>query len=262
MGGLSRIVPKHYQRWNVTFAEMKKVAVIGCGWLGLPLALDLKAKGYETYGFARRQEIQDILIANGIVVLPSIDSLKSIEVAVCTLTPPKTEEDLKVHTQIARAAADNNLEQFIYTSSISVYPDIDAEVSEGDNDPKHAISQLEATYLEQYPKTTVLRLGGLYGADRHPAKYLSGRANVAKPLAPINLVSRERVIESILKCIELEIQSEIINIVDKEHPTRVSYYTEVCNAMGIAPPSFEESEEKGKIVSTKKMEQLLHLQIL
>jgi nucleoside-diphosphate-sugar epimerase len=238
---------------------MKKVAVIGCGWLGLPLAIELKAKGYEVYGFARREEVQNILKTNDIVVLPSADSLENIDVAICTLTPPKTEEDLELHTKIAQAATDKEVTQFIYTSSISVYPDIEAEVSEDDFDPNHAISQLEATYRGQYPKTTILRLGGLYGGDRHPAKYLSGRASVAKPLAPINLVSRERVIDSILKCIELDIQAEIINVVDKEHPTRVSYYTEICKQLGIAPPMFEDSVEKGKIVSTKKMEQLLHL---
>ncbi len=59
---------------NVTFAVMKKVAVIGCGWLGMPLAIELKAKGYEVYGFARRQEVQDILKTNGFVVLPAADS--------------------------------------------------------------------------------------------------------------------------------------------------------------------------------------------
>ncbi len=238
---------------------MKKVAVIGCGWLGLPLTLELKSKGYEVYGYARRHEVQEMLAANQINVLPLPTSLDKIEVAISTLTPPKSEEDQTVHLQIAQAAHEHQLQQLIYTSSISVYPDRNALLSEEENDPEHPISKLEELYINQFANTTILRLGGLYGGERHPAKYLSGRSNVAKPLAPINLVSRERVIESILKCIELGIQSEIINIVDNEHPTRVSYYTEVCNAMGIAPPSFEESEEKGKIVSTKKMEHLLHL---
>jgi len=259
LDGLSRIVPKHYQRWNVTFAEMKKVAVIGCGWLGLPLALELKSKGYEVYGYARRHEVQELLVANQITVLPLPTSLDKIELAISTLTPPKSEVDQMVHIQIAQAAHEHQLSQLIYTSSISVYPDIDAVLSEEDNDPAHPISKLEELYMSQFSQATMLRLGGLYGGERHPAKYLSGRANVAKPLAPTNLVSRERVIESILKCIELGIQSEIINIVDKDHPTRLSYYTEVCNAMGIVPPSFEESEEKGKLISTKKMKQLLHL---
>lgn len=238
---------------------MKKIAVIGCGWLGLPLALELKSKGYEVFGYARREEIQEILETHQISVLDSPGQLHDIDVAISTLTPPKSEEDEMVHLQIARAAYNHRLSQLIYTSSISVYPDIDAIVSEEQNDPAHPISKLEGLYSEHFSHTTILRLGGLYGGDRHPAKYLSGRSNVAKPLAPINLVSRERVIHSILQSIDLKIQSEIINIVDPEHPTRIDYYTEVCKELGIAPPAFEESVEKGKIVSTKKMEQLLHL---
>ena len=244
---------------NVTFATMKKVAVIGCGWLGLPLALELKSKGYEVYGYARRQEIQENLKANQISVLDLPTRLDNVNVVISTLTPPKSEEDQSVHRQIAQAAHENQSSQLIYTSSISVYPDRNALLSEEENDPEHPISKLEELYINQFANTTILRLGGLYGGERHPAKYLSGRTNVAKPLAPINLVSRERVINSILKCIERNIQSEIINIVDPEHPTRIAYYTEVCKQLDIAQPSFEESFEMGKIVSTKKMEHLLHL---
>jgi nucleoside-diphosphate-sugar epimerase len=238
---------------------MKKVAVIGCGWLGLPLALELKSKGYEVFGYARREEIQEILETHQISVLDSPGQLLNIDVAISTLTPPKSEEDQTLHLQIAQAAREHQLSQLIYTSSISVYPDIDALLSEEDNDPEHPISKLEELYIGQFSQVTILRLGGLYGGQRHPATYLSGRSNVAKPLAPINLVSRERVIHSILQSIDLNIQSEIINIVDPEHPTRIDYYTEVCKQLAIDPPAFEESDEKGKIVSTKKMELLLHL---
>ncbi len=244
---------------NVTFAKMKKVAVIGCGWLGLPLALELKSRGYDVFGYARRQVIQEILGKHEISVLDAPTRLAHINVAICTLTPPKSEQDEAVHQQIAKAAKDHQLSQFIYTSSISVYPDKDAVLLETENDPQHAISKLEQVYSGQFNTATILRLGGLYGGERHPAKYLSGKTNVAKPQAPINLVSRDLVISAIIKCIELDINSEIINIVDPEHPTRIDYYTQVCKQLGIAPPAFEESTEKGKIVSTKKMEQLLHL---
>lgn len=253
------IVPKHYQRQDVTFVIMKKVAVIGCGWLGFPLALELKSKGYEVAGYARRPEVQALLDANQIAVLPLPTSLDKIEVAISTLPPPKSELDEMIHIQIAQAAHEHQISQLIYTSSISVYPDIDSVLSEEDNDPAHRISKLERFYSNQFSRTTILRLGGLYGGERHPARYLSGRTNVAKPLAPVNLVSRERVVQSILQCIELQIQPEVINIVDHEHPTRIDYYNEVCKQLGIAPPLFEQSTERGKIVSTKKMEQLLHL---
>jgi nucleoside-diphosphate-sugar epimerase len=145
----------------------------------------------------------------------------------------------------------------IYTSSISVYPDLPQTVAEDDADPLHPIYILEQTYFAHFPTTNILRLGGLYGGERHPAKYLAGKTEVAKPHAPINLVSRDKVIYSIQKTIERKIIAETINVVDDEHPSRIEYYTSKCIEMSLLPPHFASDDRLGKLVSSDKWHKLI-----
>lgn len=236
---------------------MIKVAIIGCGWLGMPLSEQLQLQEYKVSGFARREEVKQSLRSKNIELLESPFQLEGQDIVISTITPPKDEQDLAVHTQIAKAASLADVRQLIYTSSISVYPDLPKTVSESEADPFHPIYLLEQTYLSHFPTATILRLGGLYGGERHPAKYLAGKTDVAKPLAPINLVSRDRVIYTIQKTIERKIIGETINVVDDEHPSRIEYYTSKCVEMSLAPPHFASDERLGKLISSDKWHKLL-----
>ena len=236
---------------------MKKIAVIGCGWLGMPLAEKLLKDGYDVIGFARRPEVLDKLQSIHIPVISRPFSFEGIDIVISTITPPKTAADEEIHHEIALAAKAADVAQMIYTSSISVYPDEAREVQEPDAIEDHPIRLLEKMYAQTFPSSTILRLGGLYGGERHPAKYLSGRSDLPKPLAPINLVSREKVIFTIEKVIQKEVIGDIINVVDAEHPTRKDYYTAICEQLGIAPPLFSADESLGKIVSSKKWNQYI-----
>ena len=119
-------------------------------------------------------------------------------------------------------------------------------------DASSSMGQLEALYRQEYNDVTILRLGGLYGGERHPAFYLSGKNSVPKPMAVINLVSQERVISAIELTVDKGIKGETFNIVDPEHPTRKKYYTEVCAQLGIPAPEFENTIDKGKVVDDSK----------
>lgn len=234
---------------------MKKVAIIGCGWLGMPLAEKLLKEGFEVLGFARRPEVLDELHSRQIPVISRPFSFEGIDIVISTITPPKTAADEAIHHEIAQAASAADVAQLIYTSSISVYPDEPREVEEKDAIEDHPIRLLEKIYSNTFTNSTILRLGGLYGGERHPAKYLSGRSDLPKPLAAINLVSREKVIFTMEKVIQKEITAHIINVVDEEHPSRKDYYTSVCAQLGLIPPHFSTDESTGKIVSSKKWRQ-------
>jgi 3-hydroxyisobutyrate dehydrogenase-like beta-hydroxyacid dehydrogenase len=94
---------------------MKKVLVIGCGWLGLPLALKLKDLGYSVSGTTRNAERQKALESKDIQFFndPEIPSNADFDAVICTLTPPKSEADREIHQKIAKQA--KNVTQFIYT---------------------------------------------------------------------------------------------------------------------------------------------------
>ena len=46
--------------------ERKKIAILGCGWLGLPLATSLLSKGYEVKGSTTSESKLDVLKNAGI----------------------------------------------------------------------------------------------------------------------------------------------------------------------------------------------------
>jgi nucleoside-diphosphate-sugar epimerase len=238
---------------------MKKVLVIGCGWLGLPLALKLKDLGYSVSGTTRNAERQKALESKDIQFFndPEIPSNADFDAVICTLTPPKSEADREIHQKIAKQA--KNVTQFIYTSSISIYPDIEATVSEINEDESSPMFALESIYLKELPQAVILRLGGLHGFNRHPARFLSGRKNVAKPLAPINLVSGLEVISAIELVLRKDVTGEIYNIVSDDHRTRIEYYSSVCDELGIPRPDFENTSEGGKLVDTSKWKQLRNM---
>ena len=114
-------------------------------------------------------------------------------------------------------------------------------------------------------KTTVIRFGGLLGDNRHPIKFLAGRTNVENPDAAVNMIEREDcigIIEKILKYSETSEQhdnwGETFNAVAPQHPTRKAYYHKKAEIFNLPLPTFaEDSESKGKIISSNKVETIL-----
>jgi nucleoside-diphosphate-sugar epimerase len=102
--------------------------------------------------------------------------------------------------------------------------------------------------------TTVVRLGGLYGADRNPARFLAGRTDVARPEAPVNLIHRDDAVGAFLALIEQDVRGEVVNACADEHPTRREFYGRAARAMGLEPPTFDASDPAtGKVVSSRKL---------
>lgn len=270
----------------------EKIAILGCGWLGLPLAKSLLSKGYEIKGSTTSESKLEVLKNAGIspfqiqleehqVIGTIEDFLKETDVLVIDI-PPGLRREIsssqemtfvnKIKTLIPFIEK-SGIQKVIFVSSTSVYGDgfpiVEITEETKPNPDTESGKQLAITETllqsNSHFKTTVIRFGGLLGDDRHPIKFLAGRTNVENPHAPVNMIEREDcigIIEDILKYSETSEQhdnwGETFNAVAPQHPTRKAYYHKKAEIFNLPLPTFaEDSESKGKIISSEKVETIL-----
>jgi nucleoside-diphosphate-sugar epimerase len=270
----------------------EKIAILGCGWLGLPLAKSLLSKGYEIKGSTTSESKLEVLKNAGILpfqiqleehqVIGTIeDFLKETDVLVIDI-PPGLRREIsssqemtfvnKIKTLIPFIEK-SGIQKVIFVSSTSVYGDgfpiVEITEETKPNPDTESGKQLAITETllqsNSHFKTTVIRFGGLLGDDRHPIKFLAGRTNVENPHAPVNMIEREDcigIIEKILKHSETSEQhdnwGETFNAVAPQHQTRKAYYHKKAEIFNLPLPTFaEDSESKGKIISSEKVETIL-----
>ncbi|WP_421773780.1 NAD-dependent epimerase/dehydratase family protein [Gracilimonas sp.] len=243
------------------------VLIVGCGWVGKKLGEKLINDGFTVYGTTRSSsnfsELNEIGIKPVKLNLPAVPTseihLPEVVSVLISISPGRGENRSEYPTvigQLSRVLAQRNVQVLMY-SSTSAYGNATDEVIETDTSPDpnsdNAIVAAEGELLEHIPEAVILRLCGLYGEDRHPAKYMAGRTDIADGDAPVNLVHRDDVIQVTQKTISENIRGEIFNVCSGSHPSRSEIYTVIAERMGLKKPTFLEGGADGKTVSSKKL---------
>ncbi len=261
---------------------MKQISILGCGWLGLPLAKQLVKKGYSVKGSTTTESKLELLEKEGIS--PFLISLKTAEIQrdivsflensgllIINIPPglgnnPDDSFVAKMEYFIPFIEK-SSVEKVIFVSSTSVYADENNLVTEETFPKPETESGKQLVIVEKLLsenknfQTTILRFGGLIGEDRHPVKFLAGRNNIKNPEAPINLIHQSDCIEIIQKIIEKDVWDSVLNAVAPFHTSRKKYYTEKALEFGLVPPQFDENQSSvGKTVSSDKLIHLLNYQ--
>ncbi|RRQ49744.1 SDR family oxidoreductase [Maribacter algicola] len=251
----------------------KVIGVIGCGWLGLPLAKSLVKKGYKVKGTTTSKEKLETLSTEGIAPFlvevseheiqgDILEFLNGTDTLVVNIPPklrgkgPKENYVRKIELLVANIST-SAVREVLFVSSTSVYGDGQGEVDE-ETIPvptSEAGKQLLATeeLLKEHTlfKTTILRFAGLIGPDRHPIYMLSGRTNLSGGNAPVNLIHLEDCIGIMTSIIQNNLWGETINGVYPAHPTKKSYYTQKAHEKGLNPPNYDTSDtENPKIITS------------
>lgn len=243
--------------------EMKQISILGCGWLGLPLAEALIADGFSVKGSTTSENKMPLLEKVGIepflialsenTPLGSIsDFLENSSILIIDI-PPKlrgTEKENFVSkiAYLIPFIKKSTIQNVLFVSSTSVYgnaDDIITEETPPKPDTESGKQLLEAEMLLQKNdsfKTTVLRFGGLIGDDRNPVKFLSGKQNIENPDAPINFIHQEDCIGIILQIIARNSWNQLYNGVSPFHPTRELYYTQKATELNLPLPKFDHSK--------------------
>ena len=242
----------------------KNVLLFGCGYLGFPLAKELKTQGYfvqvathspdKLKGF-EEEELNPFLVSLDFDDF-SADSIKekckNVDSVILMLPPSNFKNYAATIQSIADCFQKNT--QVVFISSSSVYEDTSEIVNEySPCKGNHAIILAENNLRRNKSvNTTILRLAGLIGAGRHPVSTLLKKEKLANGLAPVNLVHQLDVISVIILVLRKNIRNELFNICYPEHPTRKDFYEKAAEKLSSKQIEFV-SEGSGKIVNGEKI---------
>jgi nucleoside-diphosphate-sugar epimerase len=258
---------------------MAHIAILGCGWLGLPLAKHLIKLGYSVKGSTTTATKTTILQQHGIVpYLVKLQEnstegdikglLEGCETLVIDIPPGLrsganenfTEKIKKLIPHIEAARVKNVL----FVSSTSVYGNNQGTVTEATTprpvteSGRQLLETEELLWGNKNFSTTIVRFGGLTGNDRHPVNYLAGKENIPEPDAPVNLIHQEDCIGIIAAIIKENAWGEVFNGVAPYHPTRKEYYTEKAKQKNLPLPLFSREEASGvKVIAADKVTEVL-----
>lgn len=264
-----------------------KISILGCGWLGLPLAKKLIENGYEVKGSTTSESKLELLKNAGISpyqikmeeneITGNMESFLENTDVLLVDVPPKlrgdfTENFVQKIKNLIPFVENSKVEKVLFVSSTSVYGDtfpiqeLDEEsaLNPDTESGKQLVEVEKLLQSNENFQTTVLRFGGLIGPERNPAKFLAGQENVANPNAPINFIHQEDcigIICAMLRQVENETWNwnDTFNAVTPNHPNRENYYTEKALEMNLKVPTFvKDPISIGKKISSKKLQNKLN----
>ena len=256
---------------------MKKVSIIGLGWLGEAAGLLLQKQGYRVIGSSTRPEKVELLRKKGLDAIhfaldpdpkgTGYSRLFDSEILVVTLPPRSRQGDGELYLQqlasLRDLAAHSAVKQVIFISSTGVYPNeskavpYTEEEQISESNAGNAIL-CRAEVLMGTSSTydlTVLRMGGLMGEDRIPGTYFSGKEQVMGHTR-VNFIHQVDAAGMIAWVIIQGLWNQTFNGVAPEHPLRREVYLHNANVLGIPlPASFQDAadEEGGRLISSEKI---------
>ena len=262
---------------------MRAVSILGCGWLGEPLALALKEAGFSVRGSVRKPEAITALSEKGIEphlidIAPEVNAEREDEFFSSDVLfinfPPERRDDIETYHEkqivnLINAIPNPRGKMVIFASSTSVYPNTNGVVREEDSLHPDKPSGKALLHVERLLMnnsefdTTVIRFAGLIGYDRSPIKSIKKKKLVLNPDCPLNLIHRDDCVGIVRRIIDLGVRNTVLNAACDEHPTRREYYSREARKYGIPPPLFEtENPPQYKIVSNEKLKRTLGYRLI
>lgn len=251
---------------------INSISVLGCGWLGFPLAVSLINKGYSVKGSTTsierlpllfKERIEPFLVQFRENCVPEnlAEFLKS-DILIIAVPPGRSSFKYQSYfdmlNTLTKVLPDGSIQKIIFISSTSVYGDQNRTVTERDKpEPDTEVGKrifaAEQIILSMQVKHIIVRLSGLIGPGRHPGRFLTGKPAVANGLAPTNLIHLEDAIGIINELITNDGTEGIYIAAAPSHPSKQSFYTLASQTMGFDPPQFIPEKIKWKGVESVRI---------
>ncbi|PZD78463.1 SDR family NAD(P)-dependent oxidoreductase [Mesonia sp. K7] len=257
----------------------EKVAILGCGWLGFPLARELKDLGYSINGSTtsdhKIKTLKDFGINSFLIKLfeerikgDMANFLKDVNVLILNFPPNYREnpnqEFIKIINNLSHEIAKQPNIYVVYVSTISVFRKTHPITKYNEEHEPYSefsktqqLIEAEKIILRLKNKSSILRLGGLIGEDRHPIKYIAGREKLQNANTPINLIHQNDAIDIIKKLVAQKVRG-IFHGVYPKHTSHQEYYSKIAEERGFSIPNYEKDKDKiGKIIESNITQQVL-----
>ena len=250
------------------------VGILGCGWVGLPLALAAVKKSWNVKGSTtsaskvnslRNLGVEPVLINFSDLDSSNLSNLLRVEQLVVTVPPGIRSGISNFYLSglgtVIGAAQSSEVKKIFLLSSTGIYPAKSETFTEQNS--IHPVSYRESILFqaENIVKdfsgaSIILRCGGLMGYNRVPGRYFSGKKIKKSPQDLVNYIHRDDLVSIIIELLSRDfIDSRIYNIVAPDHPQISEVYKVTANKMGFPPPVLDESiPSKRKIVSSEKLQ--------
>ncbi len=264
---------------QVSKVEKKRISILGCGWLGFPLAKRLLGSGItsQVKGSTTSEGKLDQFAAAGIegyllALNPEADLDAGVSVPffdsdmIVISVPPRMSQNVAGNysaqmRMVAEAIRKSAAMDVIFISSTGVYRDLSQTAVERDvqlpgqsAQPEMVAAENAIASLRPQKTVTILRLSGLLGYNRIPGKYVRGQKDMTTGDVPVNYIHRDDAAGIIQAIIQQGIQNETFNITAPFHPTRSEVYVDSCMQFGWEAPTFKTPEEQPafKLISGDK----------
>ena len=261
--------------------EKKQISILGCGWLGFPLAQRLLSlhSTWEVNGSTTSMTKMNAFVQKGILayMLPldpefmtkeGLDTFFDVDTLLISLPPRLTKNEpgfyVKQMEAIISEIDQSKIRDIIFISSTGIYPELnrivveeDVKTPEESASPDIVAAENILTALRPQRNVTILRLGGLLGYNRIPGKYVQGQKDMITGSIPVNYIHRDDAAEMIIQVIETGAINETFNVVAPVHTTRREVYETSCAQFGWETPTFAEPAAKPdfKVISGEKFDQ-------
>ena len=241
---------------------MKRVSVLGCGWLGKPLSISLLDEGYSVKGSTTTEEKLELLEMNNITPyivnisdFEEFDSFLSSDILIISITSKDVDGFQNLISQIQSS----DVQKVIFISSTSVYGRLNKVMTEEDVVLKTPLTEIEDLFRQNnFFETTIIRFAGLFGDERHPSNWFKNGRKIPQPKGFVNMIHKEDCIEIIHTIIDQNCWGQTFNACSNHHPTRREFYTIAKLSNDFEIPEFEENDVyEWKIISSKKLQDLL-----
>ena len=231
---------------------MKSISILGAGWLGFSLGEKLLQLKYQVNASTIHVEKLSAFERAGLkAFLIQLNDADEIDHSFWTETlilsfPPGKSGDYSsyaIKVEHILKQLPETCKRVIMISSTSVYPKKSGHWNEdqmlvAETPETESILEAEEAVLASNKQAIILRLSGLVGYERNPARFGTSRLPANEP---VNMIHRDDAVGLIIHLLELEHIEGIFNVCSPVHPSRQAFYTAGAEYLGVESPILQTS---------------------